>query len=49
MRIDSLKTKYLLLGKRVSFIEGDPGCLAIAAVIYRDLGDERMVNQCLER
>lgn len=38
-----------LTGKRVTFLCGDPGCLAIAAVIYRDLGDETMVKQCLER
>ena len=37
------------LGKRVTFLCGDPGCLATAAVIYRDLGDETMVKQCLER
>lgn len=36
-------------GKRISFIEGDLGPLAIAAVIYNDLHDEKMVNKCIEK
>ncbi|CAF3305988.1 unnamed protein product [Rotaria socialis] len=36
-------------GKRISFLTGDPGPLAIAAVIYNDLNDERMVNKCIDK
>ncbi|UJR27908.1 hypothetical protein I4U23_009169 [Adineta vaga] len=38
-----------LHGKRVSFLAGDPGPLAIAAVIYNDLGDEKMVKKCIDK
>lgn len=38
-----------LNSKRISFIEGDIGPLAIAAVIYNDLHDEKMVNKCIEK
>ncbi|CAF1071789.1 unnamed protein product [Adineta ricciae] len=38
-----------LSGKRISFLSGDPGPLAIAAVIYRDLGDDRIVRKCIDK
>jgi hypothetical protein len=30
-------------------LAGDPGPLAIAAVIYNDLGDQKMMNKCIDR
>jgi len=36
------------IGKRISFLAGDPGPLAIAAVIYNDLGDRKTVNKCID-
>ncbi len=43
-----LLVKYSL-GKRISFLCGDPGPLAIAAVIYNDLGDRKTMNQCIDK
>jgi hypothetical protein len=36
-------------GKRISFLAGDPGSLAIAAVIYNDLGDQKTVHKCVDK
>ncbi len=36
-------------GKRTSFLAGDPGPLAIAAVIYNDLGDQKTVKKCIDK
>ncbi|CAF1198665.1 unnamed protein product [Rotaria sordida] len=38
-----------LKGKRVSFLNGDPGPLAIAAVIYNDLNDQKLVNKYIDK
>jgi hypothetical protein len=37
------------IGKRISFLSGDPGPLAIAAVIYNDLDDQKMVKKCIDK
>jgi hypothetical protein len=37
------------IGKRISFLAGDPGPLAIAAVIYNDLGDQKTVKKCIDK
>ncbi|CAF0896441.1 unnamed protein product [Adineta steineri] len=38
-----------LHSKRISFLAGDPGPLAIAAVIYNDLDNQNIVNKCIEK
>jgi len=37
------------IGKRISFLAGDPGPLAIAAIIYNDLGDQKIVKKCIDK
>lgn len=36
-------------GKRISFLGGDPGPYSIAAVIYNDLNDQRLVNKYVDK
>jgi hypothetical protein len=38
-----------LKGRRISFLAGDPGPLAIAAVIYNDLGDQKAVQKYIDK
>ncbi|CAF1024078.1 unnamed protein product [Rotaria sp. Silwood1] len=38
-----------LKGKRISFLNGDPGPLAIAAVIYNDLEDQKKMNKYIDK
>lgn len=43
------RTTRICVGKRTSFLAGDPGPLAIAAVIYNDLGDQKTVKRCVDQ
>lgn len=37
------------LERTVTFLCGAPGALAIAAVIYTNFGDQRMVDRCVDK
>jgi hypothetical protein len=37
------------LGRQISFLCGDAGSLAIAAVIYNDMNDARMMKTCIDK
>ncbi len=37
------------IGRVITFLCGDPGPLAIAAVIYYNSGDQKIAEKCIEK
>ncbi len=42
-------SRKINIGRVITFLCGDPGPLAIAAVIYHNSGDQKTSEKCIEK